>query len=92
LSDSYKRWINFQRLFESHDKLRKTNSIGNFSADILKPRNFLAHGKPEINKDGAYVFRHQGEEYIFDDNVSAELRKTILKYKRAFSDIIALLA
>lgn len=91
LSDSYKRWINFQRLFESHEKLKNTNSVGDFAADILKPRNFLAHGKPETNKDGAYVFRHQGEEYVFDDGVSSGLRKTILRYKQVFSDIITLL-
>jgi hypothetical protein len=91
LSDSYKRWINFQRLFESHEKLKNTNSVGDFAIDILKPRNFLAHGKPEVSKDGAYVFRHQGEEYIFDDDVSSGLRKTILRYKQVFSDIITLL-
>ena len=91
LSDSYKRWVNFQRLSESHEKLRTQNSIGDFTIEILKPRNFLAHGKPETNKDGAYVFRHQGEEYIFDDNVSSDLRKTILRYKQAFSSIIDLL-
>lgn len=92
LSDSYKRWINFQRLSDSHEKLRALNTAGDFTVEILKPRNFLAHGKPEINNDGAYVFRHQGEEYVFDDNVSSELRKTILRYKQTFSDIVSLLS
>jgi hypothetical protein len=91
LSDSYKRWINFQRLSDSHEKLKTLNSVGDFTVEILKPRNFLAHSKPEINKDGAYVFQYQGEEYIFDDNVSSDLRKTILRYKQAFSSIISLL-
>jgi hypothetical protein len=91
LSDSYKRWLNFQRLSDSHEKLKTLNSVGDFTVEILKPRNFLAHSKPEINKDGAYVFQYQGEEYIFDDNVSSDLRKTILRYKQAFSSIISLL-
>lgn len=91
LSDSYKRWINFQRLSDSHEKLKVLNSVGDFTVEILKPRNFLAHGRPEINSDGAYVFRHQGEEYIFNDNVSSELRKTILRYKQIFSSIVSLL-
>lgn len=91
LSDSYKRWINFQRLSDSHEKLKVLSSVGDFTVEILKPRNFLAHGRPEINSDGAYVFRHQGEEYIFNDNVSSELRKTILRYKQIFSSIVSLL-
>lgn len=92
LSDSYKRWINFQRLSDGHDKLKTLEVVGDFAVEILKPRNFLAHSKPEINKDGAYVFRYQGDEYVFDDSVSSELRKTILRYKKFFSSAIVLLS
>ncbi len=42
-SDSSKRWNNFQRLAKKHPALQN-NSVGDYSADVLQPRNFLAHG------------------------------------------------
>ena len=87
LSDSYKRWVNFQRLSESHAKMKELGPIGNFEVEILKPRNSLAHGKPEI-KDGVYIFRYQDTEYYFDHDVSIELRKTIIAYKKQFYEIL----
>jgi hypothetical protein len=90
LSDSYKHWLNFKRLSESHEKMKNLKSVGDFEAEILRPRNSLAHGKPEF-ENGVYVFRHQGKEYRFDEDVSAELRKTILRHKKGFEDILDVL-
>jgi hypothetical protein len=88
LSDSYRRWINFKRLCEKHDKLKSKDQIGDFNAEVLKPRNLLAHGKPERYEGGVYLFRYQEEEFRFDDEASIRLRQTILRYKEAFSDIL----
>jgi hypothetical protein len=88
MCDSDKRWQNFNRLRKSHDKLKGKDRIGDFTAEVLNPRNFLAHGRSELQKDGGYLFRFQGNEYRFDDEVSSNLRKTILKYKKAFSGIL----
>lgn len=90
LCDSNKRWENFNRLWKRHTKLRGRKKIGNYLVDILQPRNFLAHGKPEIDENGGYIFRHQEKEYIFNNQVSIILRQTILKYKETFEEIINL--
>ena len=90
LGDSYKRWVNFQRLCNSHEKLKAQNGIGDFQVEILKPRNFLAHAKPLL-EDGVYIFKYRDEEYRFDENVSIELRKTIIRYKENFTEIIGIL-
>ena len=91
LSDSYKRWLNFQRLCSFHKSLKDMDEIGDFNAEILQPRNFLAHAKPIVEND-VYIFRHGEKEYRFDNAVSAELRRTIIKYKNEFTKIINLLS
>ncbi len=88
LSDSYKRWLNFQRLWKSHEKLKGRNTIGDYDAEVLKPRNFLAHGTPEPHKDGGYLFHYQGKAFRYTDEVSLSLRQTILRYKQEFSNIL----
>jgi len=88
LCDSDKRWQNFNRLRKNHSKLKNKGRIGDFSAEVLKPRNFLAHGRAELQKDGSYFFHYQGKKFLFDDKTSLDLRQTILRYKGAFSDIL----
>ena len=88
--DSENRWRNLNRLRKTHDKLRN-KELGDYSLDVLTPRNFLAHGQPEFQEDGSYLFHYQGREFRFDEEVSSQLRKTILSYKIAFSEITRLL-
>jgi hypothetical protein len=88
LCDSNKRWQNFNRLWRNHDKLKRRQRIGKYDRDVLNPRNFLAHGKPELQEDGGYIFIHRGREFRFNDDTSLVLRQTILKYKKAFSEIL----
>ncbi|WP_420640921.1 hypothetical protein [Candidatus Leptofilum sp.] len=88
LCDSDKRWQNFNRLRKIHKKLKKKKQSGNYVQEVLRPRNFLAHGKPEPHENGGYLFRYKGKEYYFDDKVSQGLRQTILKYKTTFSILI----
>ncbi len=90
LCDSSKRWENFIRLWKYHNKLKDQQAIGNYQADVLAVRNILAHGKPEIF-EGGYLFRYYEKEYIFNDESGNELRKTILKYKDAFSHVLTML-
>jgi hypothetical protein len=89
--DSDKRWANFNRLGKHHSKLRGRPKIDDYAREVLQPRNFLAHGRPELHQERGYVFRYQGKEFIFDETVSLELRKKILKYKEIFSSIIELI-
>lgn len=91
MSDSDKRWQSFNRLRKSHDKLKTQARVGAYVDDVLRPRNFLAHGKPLPHPDGGYVFHYQGREYHFDEATSLKLRQTILSYKVAFWDIIAVI-
>jgi hypothetical protein len=91
LCDSDKRWQNFNRLWKYHNKLKGQERIGNYVVEVLRPRNFLAHGRPAPHQDGGYVFHYQGKEFHFNDATSLELRLTILKYKNAFTNILSLL-
>ncbi|NOK59232.1 MAG: hypothetical protein GFH27_549283n307 [Chloroflexi bacterium AL-W] len=90
LCDSNKRWENFRRLKKIHNHLSGDN-IGNYVEDILAPRNFLAHGKPESLGDEGYLFNYQGKQFSFNSEVSLDLRQTILKYKKEFLSIIKIL-
>ncbi|MCC6602796.1 MAG: hypothetical protein IT327_06280 [Anaerolineae bacterium] len=87
LCDSDKRWQSFNRLRKVHTKLNGI-SPGDYVQDILRPRNFLAHGKPEPHQNGGYLFSYRGKEYHFDDEVSQGLRQTILRYQKTFSSLI----
>lgn len=88
LCDSNKRWQNFNRLWKCHEKLRGKDRIGDYEVEVLQPRNCLAHGRPELQGDRCYLFHHHGKEFRFDDEASLGLRKTILRYKDSFSDIL----
>lgn len=87
LCDSDKRWQNFNRVKKHHELLRSRTFVGDYAKEILWPRNCLAHGNPERKEDGTLLFRFSGKEYPFDDTVSQDLRKKILEYKSAFSEI-----
>ena len=89
LCDSYKRWNLLQSIVKRSPKL-SNNGFGNYNVDVLKPRNFLAHGKPEF-KDGVYSFSHNGETYIYDEEASTSLRKQITDYKSKFLELKELL-
>jgi hypothetical protein len=91
LCDSDKRWQNLNRIWKHHAKLQGRDRIGDYQSEILQPRNFLAHGKPELQQDGSYVFHYFDKNYPFNDQVSTDLRKTILKYKGEFSSILGAL-
>lgn len=91
LCDSNKRWQNFNRLWKQHEKLKIRERIGEFDRDVLYPRNFLAHGKPEFFEDGSVLFRHKGKEFLFNSDEGLKLRQTILRYKDMFSEIRTIL-
>lgn len=86
--DSNKRWQNFNRLWKCHPKLQSRERVGDYVKDILKLRNFLAHGKPTLNPEGGYTFTYKEEKFLYTNESSAELRKTILQYKKNFCDIL----
>jgi hypothetical protein len=86
--DSDKRWQNFNRLKVKHQKLIPLPKLGNYSSEILKPRNFLAHGRPEKQEDGSFIFHYNGEVYPFTDETSIGLRNMIIRYKKSFSEIL----
>lgn len=88
LCDSDKRWQNFNRLRKVHAKLKGKKKLGDYVQDVLHPRNFLAHGKPESHENGGVTFRYREKEYYFDDEISLELRQKILVYKNTFLSLI----
>lgn len=90
LCDSNKRWECFGRLRKKLVQLR-AQTIGDFVGEILSPRNFLAHGTPEII-DRGFRFNFNGKSYDFNEDVALALRQTILKYKKQFGEIDASIA
>ncbi|MGV0961329.1 MAG: hypothetical protein ACOYB1_16005 [Limnohabitans sp.] len=86
LCDSDKRWSNFNRIKKRHDTL-KAQSFDNYQVDVLKPRNLLAHGIPEKMQDGTLRFTYRGATYDFNDQVSENLRKSIIQYQKKFTEI-----
>lgn len=91
LCDSDKRWQNYGRTKKHHAVLKKT-VIGDYVADVLRPRNFLAHGVPTPGEDGSSIFHYQGKEFLFNETISTELRTKIIEYKKTFSQISSELA
>lgn len=85
LCDSAKRWDNFNRLKKRNEAV-KAAQVGDYHEDVLRPRNFLAHGKP-VPTDEGLLFEHQGKKYLFDEKVSQSLRKTIRAYSRKFQEV-----
>lgn len=90
LCDSDKRWQNFGRA-KRHHQLLKSKVLGDYVSEILRPRNFLAHGVPTQGADGSCIFRYQGKEYEFSDAVSTALRTKIIGYKTIFLELQAAL-
>lgn len=86
LCDSDKRWQNYGRLKKHHELLKK-KVLGNYVDDILKPRNFLAHGVPVRADDGTFTFAYQGKSYLFNEAVSTDLRHKIITYKTAMMEL-----
>ncbi len=87
--DSNKKWHLFQSIGKKHQKI-VINSLGNYADEILKPRNFLAHGIPTKQGDGSLLFTHYNKEFVFDDSVSASLRQSLQTYSEKFESILEL--
>lgn len=85
---SDKRLQNVNRVKRHHPLLSGKNFAEEYQYEILRPRNFLAHGIPNQNNGTGFLFRHRGKEYTFDDDVSRTLREKILGYKKAFAEIV----
>ena len=92
LCDSNKRWSNYMRVKKQHDVLKFHGFKEDYMNEILRPRNFLAHGVPDRVTEDTMQFSFSGATYTFNDQVSQELRKKIIEYKQAFTEISSLLS
>jgi len=88
--DSNKKWNLLQSIGKKHPNV-DMGLLGDYAEEILKPRNFLAHGKPKSQDDGSLLFEHHGHEFVFDDNVSSTLRQSLQKYSDKFNSILGIL-
>ncbi len=88
--DSNKKWNLFHSIGKKHQNI-VINSLGDYAGEILKPRNFLAHGIPTKQSDGSLLFTHHNKEFIFDDSVSASLRQSLQTYSEKFESILELI-
>ena len=62
--------------------------LGNFTDEILSPRNHLAHGVGTTDDAGQLVFEFSGKLYAFTEVESISLRKKIAGYRREFEAIL----
>jgi CheY-like chemotaxis protein len=85
--DSSKKWNICQSLSKETPEFN-INLIGDYKKDILDPRNFLAHGIPDKQSDASLVFNHNGNEYIFNESKSAELRFKLQYYFKQFGELL----
>lgn len=91
LCDSDKRWSNYNRV-KKHHQLLKEHEIGDYAAEVLQPRNFLAHGVPQMQADGSLKFIHNNRSYNFDRAEGGVLRMKIIGYKQSFKTILKALS
>ena len=82
---SYKKWQLCMSLVKMKDETMSTKIEG-YNEDVLKLRNFLAHGIPE-EKDDALVFTRNNEILYFTDEKSEKLRKNLKKYTETFEEL-----
>jgi len=87
LLDSEKKWNFCQSLSKKLSGLN-INAQGNYSDEILKTRNFLAHGVPEKQQDGSLKFHFKEQEYIFNQASSEQLRLKLRAYSSFFESIL----
>jgi|TARA_R110001599_G_scaffold83993_14_gene225804 hypothetical protein len=85
--DSTKKWEICVSLSKQVDDLN-ISERGNYQEDVLKKRNFLAHGLPDKLVDGALKFKHRGKEYTFDEAESLSLRENLRKYGEFFESVV----
>jgi len=85
--DSTKKWNICKSLSNQIEGLN-IQAIGDYQAEVLKPRNFMAHGIPEPQEDGSLLFTHFGKKYIFSDEESIQLRQKLQHYSDQFDEIL----
>lgn len=85
--DSNKKW-NICQSISKLDKTFNVTAIGDYVSEILSPRNYMAHGIPEMRPDGSLLFNHGGHEYIFCDEESIRVRQRLLHYSLQLQGII----
>ncbi|MFV0888155.1 response regulator [Metapseudomonas otitidis] len=86
LSDSSKRWSNFNRLRKIISQVRHIE-FGDYPSEILGPRNFLAHGIPSKDSNGDLTFTYNAKSYVFNTETGIALRKTITQYKKNLLEV-----
>jgi DNA-binding NtrC family response regulator len=85
--DSTKKWNICKSLSNQIEGLN-IQATGDYQAEVLKPRNFMAHGIPAPQEDGSLLFKHFEQEYIFSDEKSIELRQKLQHYSNQFDEIL----
>lgn len=88
LLDSAKKW-NLCKSISKVSQIRSLDKFDNYQAEILKPRNFMAHGIPIELDNGSLKFIHCGNDFIFDDNESISIRRKLQFYSIGFDNILS---
>ncbi|QRN82761.1 hypothetical protein JR338_10100 [Chloroflexota bacterium] len=88
LCDSNKRWKNFRRLIKKHNEIMSYNLNGDYPKDVLKPRNFLAHGIPKKSAtSNDVIFEFQKKQFVYNDSIGKKIRRDLLQYKLEFQKV-----
>ena len=79
-------WHLAQSLRKQQPQL-KDFDISNYEEEILKPRNALAHGVPEIQADETQIFKHGKYEFNYSREVARQIRTDLMKYKDIYKSM-----
>lgn len=90
LCDSQKRWDSLSRLRKADQRLKDVD-LEKPAADILFPRNCLAHGIPSMSGEDQ-VFTQGKNQFTYNEESSVALRVNILRYKSKLVEINKLIS
>lgn len=96
LCDSNKRWQNVNRVAKSHPILKELKDLkrelNTYETEVLRPRNFLAHGVASPSGSGGYLFEYKGKSWLYDEKAGRELRLNLIKHRTTITKLHAALS
>ena len=84
--DSYKRLNTMVSICKELGFTSHQERLNDFDKKVIFPRDCLGHGIPEETETGC-IFRHRGNEYVYDEESSAVLRNEFRNFRRCLEDL-----
>jgi hypothetical protein len=86
LLDSAKRVMIMKSICKKFQINSHRDLLDSCGRTVLFPRNCLAHGIPR-EVSGGFIFRHNNEDFEFNDEASANLRNNLRSFRRCLEEL-----